>query len=326
MKEMDNNVDAVITWVDGYDEAHRQKLAHYVKQKGIVRTESAAPTRYNQHNEIEHCVRSILTFAPWIRTLYIVTDGQKPPIIDALQSTPYADKVKLIDHSHIFRDYENYLPTFNSLTIASLLWRIEGLADQFLCFCDDFSLIRPVAKEDFFRGDQVVLRGDWKTHHDHYWHRKIMDFLPFSINRKTSSDHRHVQENAARLVGYHRRLFYVPHVPFPLKKQTLAHYFSENPQCLLDNIAHPFRHRDQFEIITLAHHLEIAKNKAIIDKQYTEVTVNPAHHSQAKIEKKLAHASNNENIKFFCMQSIDEATPALRVQLINWLDNRIKKM
>lgn len=328
MKTIKQEVDAVITWVDGYDEAHRQKLADYLKNRGMVRTESSAPTRYNQHDEIASCVCSILKFAPWIRNIYIVTDGQKPPIVDLLQTTPYGNKIRLIDHSQIFSGYETYLPTFNSLTIASMLWRIDGMANQFICFCDDFSIIRPVQYDDFFRGDKMVLRGEWKTHYEQYWHRKwlrtMQKFLPFPIKMAEVNDHRHVQENAARLTGFDQRLFYVPHVPFPLKRETLAQHFDKNPQHLIDNISHPFRSREQFEIITLAHHLEIAQKKAVFDNQYTEVTINPAHHSQAKIEKKLAQATHNEHVKFFCMQSIDEATPAFRDYLLNWLEQRTR--
>ncbi|KTD64321.1 Stealth CR1 domain-containing protein [Legionella spiritensis] len=323
-----NAVDAVITWVDGYDEAHRKKLADYLRQHGMARPETAASTRYNQHDEITYCVRSILKFAPWIRNIYIVTDGQKPPVIDDLHSTPGADKIKLVDHQHIFRGYESYLPTFNSLTIASMLWRIEELADRFICFCDDFSIIRPVSPDDFFRGNKTVLRGQWKTHYEQYWYRKWVNALGkyrfWPARPSVPNDHRHVQENAARMVGYDRRLFYVPHVPFPLKKETLARYFEENPEYLTDNIAHPFRSREQFEIITLAHHLEIIQKQAIIDNHYFEVTVNPAHHPFAKITKKLSLAARNDCVKFVCVQSIDEATPETRTYLLNWLDERIK--
>lgn len=327
MNKKNQTIDAVITWVDGYDESHRQKLANYLEKHGMARLESAAPTRYNQHNEITFCVQSILKFAPWIRYIYIVTDGQKPAVFDKLQTSPYAQRVKLIDHTHLFRGYETFLPTFNSLTIATMLWRIEGLSEQFICFCDDFSIIRPVSPEDFFRDGKVVLRGEWKMHYERYWYRKWMRktarYLPFSIKLADSSDHRHVQENAAKMVGYDQQLFYVPHVPFPLKKQTLANHFEKNPQHLLDNIAHPFRSREQFEIITLAHHLEHQQNQAIIDNHYTEVTINPAHHPRKKIEKKLSRAYENENVKFLCMQSIDEASPELRDYLVEWLNQRI---
>ncbi|RUR12930.1 Stealth CR1 domain-containing protein [Legionella septentrionalis] len=316
-------VDAVITWVDGYDAAHREKLAAYLQKLGITRSEAAAPTRYNQQGEITFCVSSILKHAPFIRTIYIVTDGQKPAVFDALQASRYADKINIVDHRHIFRGYEAYLPTFNSLTIATMLWRIEGLAEEFICFCDDFSIIRPVCYEDFFRDGKIVLRGDWKTHHEQYWHRQWLrrfeKYLPFALGKKELSEHREVQENAARLLDYNKRLFYVPHVPFPLKKDMLAHYFEEHPEQLLKNISHPLRNRSQFEIITLAYHLAISAGQAVIDNAYQEVTINPAHHAWGKVQQKLKFADEHEEVKFFCLQSLDGAQEGPRKYLLDWL-------
>jgi len=42
------------------------------------------------------------------------------------------------------------LPTFNSLAIETMLWRIEGLADRFLYFNDDMMPVGPVKPADFF--------------------------------------------------------------------------------------------------------------------------------------------------------------------------------
>ena len=43
-----------------------------------------------------------------------------------------------------------------------MLLRIPGLAERFVYLNDDFMLLRPVAREDFFRDDSVVLRGGWR--------------------------------------------------------------------------------------------------------------------------------------------------------------------
>jgi hypothetical protein len=78
-----------------------------------------------------------------------VTDNQIPGSIDRRQAE--RDNVRIVDHREIFRGYEQLLPTFNSLAIECMLWRIEGLADRFLYFNDDMMLVRPVEPPTSFR-------------------------------------------------------------------------------------------------------------------------------------------------------------------------------
>src|SRR5437868_13546377 len=78
-----------------------------------------------------------------------------------IAQTPFADKIKLVDHKDIFVGNEHCLPTFNTRSITSLLWKIPDLADQFIFLNDDFIVVRPVQPEDFFRESKMVLRGSW---------------------------------------------------------------------------------------------------------------------------------------------------------------------
>src|SRR5689334_13268239 len=112
---MMSTVDAVITWVDGNDKAHAEKLARHCLKLNIKRPDEAAPIRYNQCGEIDYCLASLLHFAPWLRTIFIVTDGQTPAIIKRMSQGAFADKIKVIDHREVFQGLENCMPTFNSL-------------------------------------------------------------------------------------------------------------------------------------------------------------------------------------------------------------------
>jgi len=116
-------------------------------------------------------------FAPWLRRIHIVTDRQTPSLIKALENTPYRDRIRVVDHSEIFRGFEENLPTFNSSTILSVLWRIDDLAENFLFLNDDFALLQPVKPTDFFIDDKVVLRGKWRPFSDTRWSKKIGRFL-----------------------------------------------------------------------------------------------------------------------------------------------------
>ena len=58
--------------------------------------------------------------------------------------------VSIVDHKDLFEEYSEYLPTFNSLSIETMLYRIPGLAEQFIYFNDDFFLANNTKLEDFF--------------------------------------------------------------------------------------------------------------------------------------------------------------------------------
>ena len=122
-----NTIDAVVTWVDGNSLSHQTKLAKRLHQAGIplIKVDNA---RFHSSNEITYCIRSLLKNASWLRTIYIVTDDQKPQIIDQLLGTKYEGRVKLVDHKEIFHGFEDCLPTFNSLSIETMIWRIPGLS------------------------------------------------------------------------------------------------------------------------------------------------------------------------------------------------------
>ncbi|ARH01189.1 hypothetical protein [Legionella micdadei] len=322
---MKQAVDAIITWVDGNDKAYAEKLANYCSRQGIKRSEGAAPTRFNDRGELTYCVMSLLRFAPWLNTIYIVTDQQTPPIIKQLQGTPHAEKIKLIDHREIFSEFENYLPTFNSLSIETVLWRIKGISNQFIYLNDDFSLIRPVSPTDFFRDNKLVLRGGWKVQLEQKWHYKLRNYLLARKAQNAGSNnlHRTVQERSAQLAGFTKQFFHLPHSPYPVKKEIFTSYFQENPQQLSENISYRLRDQKQFWPISLAQHLEIQKKNVIFDSSLEVVTINGACHSLAKIKSRLARADKKKNVPFICLQSIDEAPESTQRLLFSWLDQKI---
>ncbi len=320
---MKEPIDAVITWVNGQDSNHQQKLANYLVQNKISRPSSAAPTRFNQYGEITFCIQALLYFAPWLRTIYIVTDAQIPAILQHLQGTIYAAKVKLIDHRAIFVGYEEYLPTFNSLSIESVLWRIEGLSKNFIYLNDDCIVIRPVRYEDFFHKDKLILRGEWKK----YSERTIANLIKKHFLKRralySKNQHRYIQEQSAKLVKQPRCFFHLHHVPFSVNKKTLALFFELNPDLLRSNLSYPFRDIQQFWAISLGAHLEIQKKKAIFDKTLTAIMVNGFSHSPRKICNRLSTADKQETIKFLCVQSLDLASEKMRDKILGWLAQKI---
>ncbi|MGW0700662.1 stealth family protein [Streptomyces sp. NPDC002867] len=135
-------VDAVYTWVDGQDPAWQQRKA---TAKGeAYHAESASDARFISRDELRYSIRSLHLFAPWIRTVYVVTDDQVPAWLR--EDVP---GIRVVSHREIFRDPAD-LPTFNSHSIESQLHHIDGLAEHFLYFNDDMFIGRPVAPHAFF--------------------------------------------------------------------------------------------------------------------------------------------------------------------------------
>ena len=158
-------IDVVIAWVDGRDRKHRAKRRRYLADPGVDAKPERSATdqrRFSDNDEIRFCLRSIRNYAPWVRTIWLVTDHQVPAAIDRQKAE--RDNIRVVDHREIFRGYEQLLPTFNSLAIETMLWRIEGLADRFLYFNDDMMFVGPVEPTDFFSNEgRVTLRGRWTS-------------------------------------------------------------------------------------------------------------------------------------------------------------------
>ena len=156
-------VDAVITWVDGTDKDLSKKKAKYLNGEKESKIQNVK-TRYNQVGEIEFVIKSIIKFAPFINNIFIVTDGQSPKIIDESNSwrKEYRDKLKVIDHKVIFREFIGFLPTFNSTTIETMLHYIPNLSEYFIYFNDDMFLIKPTKISDWFKDGRPIVSGKWK--------------------------------------------------------------------------------------------------------------------------------------------------------------------
>ncbi|WP_251049308.1 MULTISPECIES: stealth family protein [unclassified Streptomyces] len=135
-------VDVVYTWVDGSDPAWLRRRSQY--SGSDYHSEAANAARYANHDELRYSLRSLATYAPWVRNIYLVTDDQTPEWLDTSQPG-----IKVVSHREIFAD-QNWLPTFNSHAIESQLHRIDGLAEHFLYFNDDVFLGREMAPGGFF--------------------------------------------------------------------------------------------------------------------------------------------------------------------------------
>lgn len=323
-------VDAVIAWVDGSDPVHRARLDACLRALGQPPRGGAAPTRFDDAGELEYCIVSLLRFAPWLRRIHLVTAGQVPPLLPRLQASAFGDRVRLVDHAEIFAGYERFLPTFNSRAICSLLWRIDGLAGHFLYLNDDFMLLRPLARADFFGDDgKVVERGAWRPQSS----RTLAGKARVALRRLRGAvggrdlpprdSERHAQELSARLAGFDDRYFRLGHTPYTFRRPTMQAFFAAHPGLLERDLAYPFRRAGQFRAECVSAHLEIGQGNATFDRRLRLVQLKPAEQAAWRLRRKLRDADRDEHAAFACVQSLDMAPAGLRADIVGWLRRRI---
>lgn len=317
-------IDAVFTWVDGHDELHRKKIQNYQKDSHLLEDKNFL-TRYNSVNEIEFAVKSILKFAPYIRTIFIVTDQQTPSFLEGKNKLNYS-KVKIIDHKEIFKGYEAYLPTFNSISIESMIFRIPNLAEHFVYFNDDFFLFRKTIELDFFKQEHPVIRGKWNLFDEHIFYKLVYQkLIKLLVMRAKEKKHgyKKCQQNIARTLGF-KKYLRINHTPTALRKSTLKNYFDQYPDMLIHNIKHKFRHIDQFMIQSLGNHLEIKNDTCELKQDNQLVYFQSYKKSLFLVKRKLNKSNQNNNKLFLCLQSLDLCQKQKLDFLLDWLNNRME--
>lgn len=312
MSESVRDIDAVITWVDGNDPNHRKKWKEHKKKNRNIDNELLTgrdKTRFINNGELKYCLCSIRKFAPWIRKIYLITDNQTPDFAD--EEFIKEHNLNIIDHQTIFESYEWALPTFNSRTLESMLWRIPDLSNHFIYFNDDFVLTKPVLSTDFFRDDHIVLRGAWKTIKKYGAFRlKMNDWISAIAKRVfgiTRSMNLLLQIKSAKLAGFNQNYFKSPHVPHPLRKKSISDFFDANPLLLSENIRYKFRNMDQFSAVYLANHLEIKKENVIFDNENDYMMINGEMEIGITFTSKLKKIKN-QDVRFLCIQGLESLT------------------
>lgn len=137
------DIDFVITWVDMNDPKWQAKFSKYSQNKNNTKN-GVSKARFRDNGFLKYWFRGVETFAPWVRKVHFVTDGQKPEWLDA--NNP---KIHLVNHADFIP--AQFLPTYNSVVIERYIHKIPGLSEHFVYFNDDFYLINHVATERFFQ-------------------------------------------------------------------------------------------------------------------------------------------------------------------------------
>lgn len=293
-------IDAVITWVDGTAPHHRAMRERYMaEQDGELNENASNPHRWESSDEIYYCLQSIHNHAPWVRYIWIVVERDGP---DLSRLPPEVQaKVRLATHAEIFDGYADALPTFNSLAIESVMWRIEGLSERFLYFNDDVFLTAPLEQEDMFDAGRPVLRGSWR------------DYTLLARDEGAQSNpamFNHVMQiNAAELCGFPpQQVFAAAHVVHPLRRNVMAYMFTLQRAAFEENIACRFRDLRQFLPQGLHNHACIAARDSILSETVEHLHIKSGQGTgrPPEVTRALLLPAQMAQIKFLCVNDLPQ--------------------
>ena len=307
-------IDAVITWVDGADPAHAAKMKAFGGKYTFVDDDVAGATRYANEGEIYRCVASIRKFAPFVRTIFIVTDAQDPHIPEG--NIP----VKIVDHKEIFRGHEDNPPVFNSIAIETMTWRIPGLAEHYIEFNDDFMLCAPLQPEDFFEAEGTPVM---------YTKKYSMTYVTLSrMMKRREHGHKKVtfkglMVNGARVAGARFVMLKIYHTPRSLNRTFFEDWYGAHPEHMERNISYRFRDANQFSSEELFFVRMWKQGKLRLRRGKDYMFYFEPKKKKGYIERKMEYL-HNRPWKFCCFNSLDQAPESVRQTILDWMDETVR--
>lgn len=245
-----DKIDFVIPWVDGNDVLWLKEKQKYSCDDSA----DASAARYRDWDLLRYWFRGVEKFAPWVNKIHFITYGHLPPWLNTKHN-----KINIVLHTDFIP--KKFLPTFSANPIELNFHRIKGLSEHFVYFNDDFFLLSPVEKSDFFEEglpkDTAVLSAHCYKHSYIGSHFAISDVG--LINDKFDF-HDSIRNNISKWMSYKYGFrfllqtlclmfaprfpgFWQHHLPQPYCKSTFKEVWKEFPDELNETCTHKFRSR-----------------------------------------------------------------------------------
>lgn len=196
---MKDDIDVIITWVDGNDPMWQQELVSHKPSKS---GDEATPQKFRDWDTLRYIFRGIEQFMPWVRKIHFVTYGHLPKWMNDKHP-----KLHIVTHDRIFHD-PSHLPTFNSNAIEFNFLGIEDLSEQFVYFNDDMLVLQPTIKERLFLNGkprdfliQTIPRKGWL-----YYTFFSNVAWRYNLNNNVALINRHFNKNES--IKAYRDLYY----------------------------------------------------------------------------------------------------------------------
>lgn len=269
-------VDVVWTWVDGDDPQWR--TSRDAREGADTRREAAGDARFRSRDELRYSMRSVFAHAPWVRTLHLVTAGQRP---DWLVDHP---QVRVVDHREILP--ADALPTFNSQAIETALHKVPDLAEHFVYLNDDVFLARPLEPTAFFSagGSFAAFVGD----------------TTIGLPELADKPFLHAAHNNRRLLEESLGVTItrvIAHTPHPHRVSVLREICERFAEAVEATARSPFRSPDDVSLLSsLAQHYGLATGTAYVghaEHRFVDL-------SNARVEQQLRRLRARD-LDFFCV-------------------------
>lgn len=297
-------IDVVYTWVDGSDPIWLAKRDAHLGDEAPVNPEAASDSRYTSRDELRYSLRSLEMFAPFVRNVFIVTDGQTPPWLDTDHP-----RVRVVDHKEIFSD-PSLLPVFNSHAIESQLHHIDGLAEHYLYLNDDVFFGRPAHPSLFFHPNGLV-----KLNPSPY---------RFGLGEVSAEDQPVDAAAKRNSTLLEQRFGRVPttkfkHTPIPQRRSLLDELEREFPEAFARTAASRFRSPDDHSIpSSLHHHYALLTGRAVVGgMRYTYLNLADSDAVRLRTRALLAH----RNFDSFCVNDTTEAEEEAEEHITGFLSD-----
>eukprot|EP00039_Didymoeca_costata_P011413 m.160069 g.160069 ORF g.160069 m.160069 type:complete len:1577 (-) comp15166_c0_seq2:5-4735(-) len=127
---------------------------HSEDEEEPLEKDEISASRFQDNSELQYSLRSIEKFAPWVRQIFIVTNGQIPSWLNLDHP-----RLTVVTHEDIFEN-KSHLPVFSSPAIEANIHRIPGLSENFIYLNDDVMFGTPIWPDDFYthgKGHKVYL-------------------------------------------------------------------------------------------------------------------------------------------------------------------------
>jgi Stealth protein CR2, conserved region 2/Stealth protein CR3, conserved region 3/Stealth protein CR4, conserved region 4/Stealth protein CR1, conserved region 1 len=291
-------IDVVYTWVDGADPdwQARKNAALAATGKAPPNRLAVNPSRYLSRDELRYSLRSVFTFAPWVRHIYLVTDDQVPAWLEVGHPL-----ITLVSHRDIFGS-AGMLPTFNSHAIESRLHHISGLAEHFIYLNDDMFFGRPLLPTTFFHPNGVA---------KHFLSSALLDAGPplpheAPVNAAGKNNRQVIAARFGRRISQKMR-----HAPYALRRSVLEEIERELPEEVRAIASHQFRHPDDLSIASSLHHYWAALTGRSVPARIRYAYADLA---QAGTPLQLAAILAGRSYDAFCLNDTDSADLLLAEQ------------
>jgi hypothetical protein len=280
-KSSNKKIDIVITHVDSSSKKWREAFDLAVKEHydpKVNNEDSIIQNRFNDNGELKYVLRSIDENLDFVRNVYLVID-------DYMDVPDWITNVKIVRHSEILP--KEYLPTFNSHVIESVLHKIEGISEPFMYFNNDVFVGKPVKLSQLYRNNKVSIFID-----------KNLPVTTDTKNNIVEHGSRSACKNSSRLLdiflGKKSKIYLLRHTPHFFYKKVMNKIWKEFPNEMNATIMSRFRSINDVSMGLLCSYISLYTGLAFINKQkYNSLYLPP----NGLYTNKNKNSSVTENLK-----------------------------